>query len=130
MDKLDARRERGMDAFRALAPDAVARLENGIGQLSPDLVAYAAEFPFGEIYERDGLEKRERQLITLACLATRGDAPQQLKIHFEIARALGIDREALVELVIQLIPYAGFPTALNAAGILLELLPEAQADAD
>lgn len=116
------RYERGMQLFRELAPEAVEKMQGSIGRIAPDLVHYAAEFPFGEIYARDGLPKRDRQLITLACLATRGDAVSQLKIHFGIALKLGISQDELVELVLQLIPYAGFPTAINAAGVLLEVL--------
>ncbi len=105
---------RGMALFRALNPEAVERMEAALGDVAPDLMRYAAAFPFGEIYARDGLDKRERQIATLACLATRGDATEQLKVHIGIARALGISDAEIAEVFIQLAPYAGFPSAINA----------------
>ena len=105
---------RGLAAFQALNPDAVATLQAALSDIAPDLFRYAVSFPFGEIYQRGGLSKRDRQIATVVCLATRGDAAAQLDVHIGIALKLGIAPEELAETFIQLIPYAGFPTAINA----------------
>lgn len=118
MVEADDRFERGMETFRALHSEAAAAL----APIAPDLMRCAAEFPFGDVYQRSGLAKRERQVATLAALATRGDAPSQLALRIEIALRLGVTKEEIAEVFIQLAPYAGFPTAINAAMILRETL--------
>lgn len=118
----DSRYDRGMAMFRNLNAPAVAKMEATLGDVAPDLMRYAAEFPFGDIYARPGLEKRERQLVTLAALATRGDATAQLEVHIGIALALEITPEEIAEVFIQLAPYAGFPTAINAVLSLKSVL--------
>ena len=115
MKQNDERFERGMALFRSLNASAADRMEASLGDVAPDLMRYAAEFAFGDIYGRGGLSKRDRQLVTLACLATRGDATDQLEVHIRVALQLGITREEIAEAFIQLAPYAGFPSAINAA---------------
>ncbi|MEO0821619.1 MAG: carboxymuconolactone decarboxylase family protein [Pseudomonadota bacterium] len=119
-----SREARGMAFFRAHNAKAAARMEAMLGGVAPDLMRYAAEFAFGDVYAREGLAKRDRQLVTLAALATRGDAGPQLEVHIAIALSLGIRREEIAEVFIQLAPYAGFPTAINAAAALARIAPE------
>lgn len=115
----------GAALFRELAPDARETLSNALSEVSPDLMDMASRFAFGEVYQRPGLSKRDRQLATLAALATRGDAAAQLKVHIGIAFRLGLTKEEIAEVFLQLAPYAGFPTAINATLLLREVL-EAQ----
>ena len=119
-----SRYARGIELFRKLNPAAAKALEEALHPIAPDLARYASEFAFGDVYARDGLSKRERQIATLACLATRGDADGQLRVHLEIARSLGLSDEEIVEIFIQLAPYAGFPTAINAVLALKGAAPE------
>lgn len=119
--------DRGMALFKELNAPAAERMEVALSAVAPDLMRYAAAFPFGEIYARGGLEKRDRQLVTLACLATRGDARDQLKVHIGIALNMGLSKDEIAESFIQLAPYAGFPTAINAALALREVLESAEA---
>lgn len=114
---------RGMDFFRAKNPDAAARMERVLGGIAPDLMRYVAEFPFGDLYARDGLDMRLRQTATLAVLAAGGHAAQ-LKIHIEIAREIGLTTQELVEIFMQLAPYAGFPAAINAITVLQETIAD------
>ena len=65
-----------------------------------------------------------RHTSRVACNATRGDADGQLRVHLEIARSLGLSDEEIVEIFIQLAPYAGFPTAINAVLALKDAAPE------
>lgn len=118
----------GTELFRKLAPDAFAALHTALCEVSPDLMEMAARFPFGEIYQRAGISKRDRQLVTLAALATRGDASSQLKVHIGIALRLGLTQQEIAEAFIQLVPYAGFPTAINATLLLKEVLGDQQSD--
>lgn len=105
--------ERGMAFFRDAHPEAAEAMAAALADVAPDLMRYAAAFPFGALYQREGLAKRERQIATLAALATQGALPQ-LKVHIRIALSLGLTREEISEIFLQLSAYAGFPAAINA----------------
>lgn len=87
---------------------------NALQGLAPDLARYIIEFGFGDVYDRPGLSLPERELVTLGALAALGHASPQLKVHVHAALNVGLTREAIVEALIQVSLYAGFPAALNA----------------
>ncbi len=91
---------------------------------APDLARYVVEFPFGDIYSRPGLSLRDRELATVSALAAMGTAAPQLRVHFHAALNVGISPEELMEICIHMAVYAGFPAALNAAGVLRDVLRE------
>jgi 4-carboxymuconolactone decarboxylase len=82
--------------------------------ISPDFARLIIEFPYGDIYSRGVLSPRERQIATIASLTTLGNAPQELKAHIQGALNVGCTRQEVVEVIIQMAVYAGFPAALNA----------------
>ena len=84
---------------------------------APDFARYLVEFAFGEIYARDG-DLKQRELIAIASLATMGGCDAQLETHVHGALNVGLSREEIVEAVMTLIPYAGFPRALNAMAVV------------
>jgi 4-carboxymuconolactone decarboxylase len=71
------------------------------------------EFPFGDIYSRPGLDLRAREIATIAALTALGNAAPQLKVHIEAGLNVGLTREEITEVIIQMAVYAGFPAALN-----------------
>lgn len=90
--------------------DAVVEKINAI---SPDFARYLIEFPFGDIYARPGLDLRSREIATVAALTAMGNAAPQLKVHIAAARHVGLTQEEIVEVIVQMAVYAGFPAALN-----------------
>lgn len=85
-----------------------------------ELGRYIVEFAFGDIYSRGGLSLRERELITVGTLTAMGSREPQLRLHIDAALNVGATREEIEEAILQTIPYAGFPTAINAMRLLLE----------
>ena len=83
-----------------------------------DLGRYIVEFAFGDIYSRDGLSLREREIATVAMLTALGGREPQLKVHLGAALNVGLTHQELEEVIIQTVPYAGFPTAINAMNAL------------
>jgi 4-carboxymuconolactone decarboxylase len=71
------------------------------------------EFGFGDVYSRPGLSLRERELATIAALTALGTATPQLKVHIAAGLHVGLSREEILEVMIQMALYAGFPAALN-----------------
>ena len=80
-------------------------------------MTYLTEFAFGTIYARDG-DLRQRELIAIASLVTMGDCERQLETHVHGAFNVGLTQAEVVEAVMTLIPYVGFPKALNALAVV------------
>jgi 4-carboxymuconolactone decarboxylase len=80
----------------------------------PQLIQYSNEILYGQVWERPGLSKRDRSLITVACLFGMA-RPDFVKTHMERALGNGVTREELSELITHLAFYAGWPAAMSAA---------------
>lgn len=81
--------------------------------IAPDFARYLLEFPFGDIYSRPGLDLRRREIATVAALTALGNAAPQLKVHIGAALHVGLTQDEIVEVIMQMAVYAGFPAALN-----------------
>ncbi|MBS6076742.1 carboxymuconolactone decarboxylase family protein [Citrobacter cronae] len=81
--------------------------------IAPDFARYLLEFPFGDIYSRPGLDLRNREIATVAALTALGNAAPQLKVHIGAALHVGLTQDEIVEVIMQMAVYAGFPAALN-----------------
>ena len=84
-----------------------------LADIAPDFARYLVEFPFGDIYARPGLDLKAREIATIAALTALGSAQPQLKVHIAAGRHVGLSRDEIVEIIIQMAVYAGFPAALN-----------------
>jgi len=92
--------------------------------IAPALATYTDDVLFGEVWERPGLSKRDRSLITVATLIAlyRGN---ELPFHLKRALENGVTREELVEVITHLAFYAGWPAASTAVGIARKVFEEA-----
>ncbi len=86
-----------------------------------DLGRYIVEFAFGDIYSRDGLTLREREIATIAMLTCMGGREPQLDVHIHAGLNVGLTTAEIEEVIIQSVPYAGFPTAINALHLLKKI---------
>ncbi|MDR3098857.1 MAG: carboxymuconolactone decarboxylase family protein [Paraburkholderia sp.] len=84
-----------------------------LADIAPDFANYLLEFPFGDIYARPGLDLRSREIATIAALTALGHAQPQLKVHIAAGLNVGLSEEEIVETIMQMAVYAGFPAALN-----------------
>jgi 4-carboxymuconolactone decarboxylase len=91
--------------------------QRGYAQTAPKLAELSSDVLFGDVWERPGLSKRDRSLITVAALVT-ACRPQQMPFHMNRAVENGVTREELAELVTHLAFYAGWPSAITAAEVL------------
>lgn len=87
-----------------------------------DLGRYIVEFAFGDIYSREGLGLREREIATVALLTALGGREPQLRVHVQAALNVGLTAQEIEEIILQTVPYAGFPTAINALRVLREVV--------
>jgi len=92
--------------------------------IAPDFARMIIEFPYGDVYARGILSPRERQIATIASLTTQGNAGKELKAHIQGALNVGCSRQEVVEVLMQMAVYAGFPAALNGIMVAKELFDE------
>ena len=92
-------------------------------EVAPRLAELSAAVLFGDVWERPGLSKRDRSLITVATLIALYRTGQ-LPGHFGRALDNGVTKEELGEVITHLAFYAGWPTAANAALIAKEVFDQ------
>lgn len=88
-------------------------LREHLGDFAPKLVELTEHVLFGDVWERPELSKRDRSLITCAALVATGKT-EQMDFHFPNAIKNGVSREELVELIVHLAFYVGWPNAMSA----------------
>jgi 4-carboxymuconolactone decarboxylase len=109
----ESRFERGTRALSEIDGEAGERVVSSLEDIAPDFGRYIIEFPFGDIYSRPGLDLRAREIATIAALTAMGNATPQLKVHIEGGLNVGLSRTEIIEIIMQMAVYAGFPAALN-----------------
>jgi 4-carboxymuconolactone decarboxylase len=107
-------------------PAAVSTSRNEVRTVAPRLVELTETLVYPEIWERPGLSKRDRSLITVAALMAMY-RPDQLKGHTERALANGVTKEEIGELITHLAFYAGWPSAMSAAKVVKQVYEEKRA---
>lgn len=109
----ESRFERGKRALAEIDGEGGQKVVDSLADIAPDFARYIIEFPFGDIYSRPGLDLRSREIATIAALTALGNAAPQLKVHIQAGINVGLSRDEIVETIMQMAVYAGFPAALN-----------------
>ena len=109
----DERFEMGLRALSEIDGEAGQKVIDSLADIAPEFGRYLIEFPFGDIYTRPGLDLRSREVATIAALTALGNATPQLKVHIQAGLNVGLGRDEIVEIIMQMAVYAGFPAALN-----------------
>ena len=104
---------RGRAILKELSPDGGAALVRSLEAGAPDFARHVVDFAFGEICARPGLDLRTRELLTVAALTALGTARPQLEFHIRAAERCGCTQTEIVEAIVQMAVYAGFPAAIN-----------------
>lgn len=122
---MSERYRRGVDVAEALSPGGIDQfLTSRVAEVAPDFARMAVEFPLGDLYTREDLDLRSREIVAIASLATIGNAGPQLRAHVGAAASLDISRGEIIEILMQTAIYAGFPAALNALADCHDLLTD------
>lgn len=108
-----SRYDRGLAKLEEIDGAAGTNVINSLRDIAPDFARYLIEFPFGDIYSRPGLDLHSREIAVVAALTALGNAAPQLKVHIEGALNVGVSQDEVVEVIMQMAVYAGFPAALN-----------------
>ncbi len=82
--------------------------------IAPDLGNWIIQFAYGDVISRDKIDIKQRELSTISILGAIGGCEPQLKVHIQGCINVGCKREEIVESLLQICVYAGFPRAINA----------------
>jgi 4-carboxymuconolactone decarboxylase len=115
------RYERGLAKLQEIDGEGGVNVVRSLADIAPDFARLLIEFPFGDIYSRPGLDLRAREIAVVAALTAMGNAAPQLKVHIQGALNVGVKRTEVIEIIMQMAVYAGFPAALNGIAAAREV---------
>jgi 4-carboxymuconolactone decarboxylase len=116
---------RGVDIAQQLAAGSLEEfLTSRVAELAPDFARMAIEFTFGDLYARDALDLRNREIVAISSLAVLSDTGPHLRNHVRAALKLGVNKSEIIEILMQTALYAGFPASLNALASCHDLLTD------
>ena len=118
--------QKGLETMKEyVTADALKQMveSDALADIAPDLRKMIVEFAYGDIYSRDGLGKKKRALVVITAVVTQGAAPQT-KTHITRGLQAGLTPKEIVEALLQMVPYIGFPRVQNALTIAQEVFRE------
>lgn len=107
------RYSRGLAKLKEIDGHGGEKVIESLRDIAPDFARLLIEFPFGDIHSRPGLDLKIRELAVVASLTSLGNAAPQLKVHIQGALNVGCTEQEIIEVIMQMAVYAGFPAALN-----------------
>ncbi len=116
--------DKGTDMLRRLlGEDRSKEVRDAWSRLSPDFARYITDFLAGEIWARPHLDLKTRSLVTVAALTALG-RPNGLRLNIEMALNNGATKEEILETLLQMAPYAGFPACWEGLVIADEVFKQ------
>jgi 4-carboxymuconolactone decarboxylase len=117
-------RELGETRIKEILGVNAEQIIKSFEEISPDFANYIVEFAYGDLYARDGLSDKSRELAVVACLIGQGKTGLPLKAHLVGMLNVGWEKQDVIELIIYLIGCVGFPSCVEAISTFKELLDE------
>ena len=117
------RYEKGKEVLENIQKRSVEEIFKDLDDIAPDLSRFVVEFPYSEIYTREEVDLKTRELCTVSALTVLGTIPQ-LKDHINAALNVGNTPVEIVEIIMQMSAYCGFPKAINGVVAAKEVFAE------
>ena len=124
MDTKDSRHTLGVAALGAITGGTGSAVVEGLKDIAPDLADWIISFSYGDVMSRPGLDIGSRQFATVAALTAMGTAVPQLSVHINGALNVGCEAAEIVEVILQMAVFAGFPAAINGLNVAREVFRE------
>lgn len=102
-----------------------SRAQQLMGATAPKLAELTDDVLYGDIWERPGLSKRDRSLVTISALIAL-NRPDQLRSHINLGLRNGLTKDEIVETITQMAFYSGWPSAVSAVAIAKEVFAESK----
>jgi 4-carboxymuconolactone decarboxylase len=120
----ETRYEKGLEVQKSIFGEVIDKMYEKSPRDQLHIQKYLSANCFGDYYTRKGLDIKTRELLTLSMLIALGGTEPQIKGHIQGNLNVGNDKETLLSVITQLLPYVGYPRTLNAIKCLNELIPE------
>ena len=117
--------KRGWELLERIDGQAGDHVMENVGSISPDMARYIVEYAYGDVWARPGLDLKHRELATTSALITLGHCEPEMKVHMNGMLRVGWTREEIIEVIIHLSVYVGFPTTIDALRVAGEVFAEA-----
>lgn len=124
MKEMNERYSKGIENLQKIDGSSGTDVIDSLAGITEDIGKYIIEFAFGDIYDREALDLKQREMITITSLLTQGDTEPQLVVHINGALNVGLTAEEIIETFIQCIPYVGFPKVLNAVNVAKQVFEQ------
>lgn len=118
-----SRYEKGKKTLESIQEKSVEEIFKELDDIAPDLSRFVIEYPYSEIYTREELDLKTREICTVTALIVLGTIPQ-LKEHINAALNVGNTPAEIVEIIMQMSAYCGFPKSINAMMAAKEVFKE------
>jgi len=118
------RHEAGVRSLQAITGGNGEAVVEGLNDIAPDLAEWIISFSYGDVMSRSTLDLRSREFATVAALTALGNAAPQLRVHIHGALNVGCTPAEIVEVMLQMVVYAGFPAAINAINLARDVFNE------
>ena len=119
----ETRMEKGLAKQKEIFGDIIDNMYTNSPKDLLHIQWYLSANCFGDYITRNGLDLKTREMITLSFLISLGGTEGQIKGHMIGNSNVGNDRQTIINLLTQLVPYVGYPRTLNAIQCLNEVLP-------
>ncbi|MEI2472520.1 carboxymuconolactone decarboxylase family protein [Peribacillus frigoritolerans] len=116
--------DKGLAVQVKIFGDVIKKMQESAPSNQKHIQEYLSTFCFGDLYTRDGLDLKTRELLTLCIITALGGAEGQVKAHVQGNKNVGNDKETLIAAITHSLPYMGFPRTLNALACVNEIIPE------
>jgi 4-carboxymuconolactone decarboxylase len=116
---MDGTYERGRQRFLEVHDEKALKAVEGLGEVGRAII----EWVYADVYSRDALSTRDRELAAVAALVALGRS-SQIPQHLRASLKAGVTGEELAEVILQTASIAGFPVAMNAMSTLKSVLAE------
>ena len=134
----DSRYDRGMARLNEITKGQGQAVLDALSPTSPDLARYIIEYPYGDVYCRSGLTDQQRQLAIISALASGCSSPRrvpialgyaapELRVHINGALNVGVSEEEIIETMILMSVYAGFPASIHGLRAAQDVFAEREA---
>lgn len=129
MSMRDERYDKGMEILRQIRGEQGIEMVQRFKDIHPEFENMMMSFGYGDVWSRTELDHKQRALITLSSIVTQG-IPEALRFHVHTALHVGVTPKEILELVLHCAAYAGFPKAVAAFPVILEIFEEAGVKAE
>jgi len=116
--------ELGYSRLQDILGDKAETIMETFKEISPDFANYIVEYAYGDLYARKGISDKHRELSAVACMIGQGNTGVPIKAHLNGMLNVGWTKEEIIETLIFLSGYAGFPSCVDAILQLKEIIKE------